>query len=103
VEYASNLTIVLDSMGAFFNSLKLKYNKSISLVDNLYVIIGIAATKFNSEQLDFLLAQVIQTWNDYSFKLHDKLVGLLRMIGREAKSNKIYSKVRIRILFIRKV
>ena len=39
MEYASNLTIVLDSMGAFFNSLKLKYNKSISLVDNLYVII----------------------------------------------------------------
>ena len=64
------------------------------LVDNLYVIIGIAATKFNSEQLDYLLAQITKTWNDNSFKLHDKLVGLLRIIGREAKSNKTYSKVK---------
>ncbi len=71
----------------------MQYNKSMSLVDNLYTIIGIAATKFNAEQLDYLLAQISQTWNDSSFKLHDKLVGLLRIIGREAKINKTYHKV----------
>ena len=71
----------------------MQFNKSMSLVDNLYTIIGSAATKFNPEQLDYLLAQISQTWNDSSFKLHDKLVGLLRVIGREAKYNKIYLKV----------
>ena len=60
---------------------------SMSLVDNLYIIIGIAATKFNSEQLDYLLSLIIQTWIDSSFPLHDKL-------GREAKINKTWSKVR---------
>ena len=68
----------------------------MSIVDNLYIIIGIAATKFNSEQLDYLLAQIIQTWNMSSFKLHDKLVGLLRIIGREAKSNKTTTKVKLK-------
>ncbi len=71
----------------------MQYNKSMSLVDNLYMIIGIAATKFNAEQLDFLLTQITHTWNDSSFKLHDKLVILLRIIGREAKSYKTYTKI----------
>jgi hypothetical protein len=66
----------------------------MSIVENLYIIIGIAATRFNPEQLDFLIDQINQTWNDSSFKLHDKLVGFLRFIGREAKSNKIYGRVR---------
>ena len=65
----------------------------MSLVDNLYTIIGSAATRFNLEQLDYLLAQISHTWNDTSFKLHDKLVGLLRFIGRDAKTNKILLKV----------
>jgi ubiquitin carboxyl-terminal hydrolase 9/24 len=71
----------------------MQYNKSVSIIDNLYVIIGIAATKFSPEQLDYLLAQVIQTWNNNQFKLHDKLVGLLRIIGREAKTNKTCSRI----------
>ena len=57
------------------------------------MIIGISATKFNSEQLDYLLAQLIKSWNNSSFKLHDKLVGLLRLIGSQAKSNKTCSRV----------
>jgi hypothetical protein len=65
----------------------------MSIVDNLYTIIGIAATRFNSEQLDFLIDQINHTWNDSSFKLHDKLVGFLRFIGCEAKSVKIYNRV----------
>ena len=67
----------------------------MSIIDNLYTIIGIAATKFNSEQLDYLLSQIIQTWNNSSFKLHDKLVNLLKIIGREAKSIKTTTKVNI--------
>lgn len=70
-----------------------KHNKPMPIIDNLYMIIGIAATKFSPEQLDYLLEQLIQTWNNASFKLHDKLVGLLRIIGREAKSNKICTRV----------
>lgn len=66
----------------------------MSIIDNLYTIIGIAATRFSPEQLDYLLVQIIQTWNNSSFKLHDKLVGLLRIIGREAKSNKTCSRVK---------
>lgn len=64
-------------------------------MENLYIIIGIAATKFNPEheQLDFLIGQIIQTWNDSNFKLHDKLVGLLRIIGRDSRSNKTYTRV----------
>ena len=73
----------------------MQFNKSMSLVDNLYTIIGSAATRFNLEQLDYLLAQISHTWNDASFKLHDKLVGLLRFIGRDAKTNKILLKVNI--------
>ncbi len=57
------------------------------------MIIGIAATKFSPEQLDYLLVQIIQTWNNNEFKLHDKLVGLLRIIGREAKTNKTCSRI----------
>jgi len=71
----------------------MQYNKSMSIIDNLYMIIGIAATKFSPEQLDYLLVQIIQTWNNNEFKLHDKLVGLLRIIGREAKTNKTCSRI----------
>lgn len=67
----------------------------MSIVDNLYTLIGIAATKFNQEQLDYLIEQIKTTWSDSSFKLHDKLVGLLRMIGRDSKNNKIYSRVKL--------
>ena len=67
----------------------MQFNNSMSLVDNLYSIIGSSATRFNSDQLDYLLAQISQTWNDPSFKLDDKLVGLLRFIGRDAKMNKM--------------
>jgi hypothetical protein len=37
-----------------------KYNKPMSIVENLYNIIGIAATKFNPEQLDYLMGQINQ-------------------------------------------
>ena len=66
----------------------------MSIIDNLYIIIGIAATKFDPEQLDYLITQIIQTWNNSSFKLHDKLVGLLRIIGRESKNTKTWSRVK---------
>ena len=89
VEFISE-KISNDEIRALWN---MQFNKSMSLVDNLYTIIGSAATRFNSDQLDYLLAQISQTWNDPSFKLHDKLVGLLRFIGRDAKMNKILYKV----------
>ena len=89
VEFISE-KISNDEIRALWN---MQFNKSMSLVDNLYTIIGSAATRFNSDQLDYLLAQISQTWNDPSFKLHHKLVGLLRFIGRDAKMNKILYKV----------
>jgi hypothetical protein len=65
----------------------------MSIVENLYNIIAIAATKFNIEQLYFLLNQINETWNNPLFVLHDKLVNFLRMIGRDAKSLTVYNKV----------
>lgn len=65
----------------------------MSIVDNLYTIIGMAATRFNQEQLDYLIARVMDTWNDQSSKLHDRLVGLLRFIGRETRNNRVYTQV----------
>lgn len=49
----------LNSFSCSF-SLSSKYNKPMSIVENLFNIIAIAATKFNPEQLDFLLAQINQ-------------------------------------------
>ena len=65
----------------------------MSIVDNLYTIIGMAATRFNSDQLDFLIQQITKTWNDNAFKLHEKLVSFLRFIGCETKTHKIYNRV----------
>ncbi len=98
-QYCEKIKTIVEFIGDRINNEEIstlwnmQYNKSMSLVDNLYMIIGIAATKFNAEQLDFLLSQITHTWNDISFKLHDKLVILLRIIGREAKSYKTYTKI----------
>ena len=35
----------------------------MSIVENLYNIIAIAATKFNPEQLDYLLSQINQVFD----------------------------------------
>jgi hypothetical protein len=36
----------------------------MSIVENLYNIIAIAATKFNSEQLDYLLMEINQVFTN---------------------------------------
>ncbi len=71
----------------------MQFNKPMSIVENLYNIIAIAATKFNIEQLYFLLNQINDSWNNPAFLLHDKLVSLLKMIGRDAKTVLVYNKV----------
>jgi hypothetical protein len=46
----------------------MQFNKSMSLVENLYNIIGISASRFNPEQLDFLLVQINKV--KFSFFFH---------------------------------
>ncbi|RMZ93223.1 ubiquitin carboxyl-terminal hydrolase 24, partial [Brachionus plicatilis] len=72
---------------------QMQFNKPSSIVDNLYSLISIVTSKFNQEQLDDLIGFIKSTWNDPSFKSHDRLVYLLRLIGQESKNSKTHLKI----------
>jgi hypothetical protein len=99
VQYCEKIKTIIEFIGDRIKNEEIKalwsmqFNKSSIIVDNLYTIIGIAATKFNPEQLDFLILQIMETWNNQEFKLHDKLVVLLRTIGRDAKNYKTCTRI----------
>jgi hypothetical protein len=60
----------------------MQFNKSQSLIDNLYSLLSIASVKFNQEKFDYLIEQIKSTWSDETFKSHDKLLLLFRMIEK---------------------
>ncbi|CAF0802298.1 unnamed protein product [Brachionus calyciflorus] len=98
-QYCDKIKIIVEFIGDRISQDEIKtlwsmqFNKSMSLIDNLYSLISIASTKFNEEQFDYLIEQIKLTWSDETFKSHDKLLLLFRMIGQDSKIYKTYSKI----------
>ena len=63
------------------------------VIDNIHSIIAAAGVKFNTQQLEHLVILIQQSWRVENNKMREKLLKLIGKIGREAKIDKITTRV----------
>ncbi|CAF4375078.1 unnamed protein product, partial [Rotaria magnacalcarata] len=59
-----------------------KHGRSLATVDHLLSLIASAATKFNLEQLNYLIGFIDNSWKTETIPIKEKLIELLGAIGR---------------------
>ncbi|CAF4364277.1 unnamed protein product, partial [Rotaria magnacalcarata] len=58
------------------------HGRSLATVDHLLSLIASAATKFNLEQLNYLIGFIDNSWKTETIPIKEKLIELLGAIGR---------------------